>query len=639
MNPPAPPSLARAQRAWSKVRQELLQLRHPQGHWVGQLSSSALATATAVSTLGQYRAHAQHPILSETRLNELIEKGCHWLLSQQNLDGGWGDTDDSYSNVATTMLVIAALTLSGHAQSPAEIPALESANRYLDKKGRLQALRERYGKDKTFAVPILANCAIAGLVSWKEVAALPFEAAVVPQRFYRFINLPVVSYAIPALVGIGQVKFFKDPPWNPLVKAYRKAAVGPGLKLLARMQPASGGYLEAIPLTCFVGMSLAHSGRADHQVVQNCIRFVEDSFRDLGEQGGTWPIDTNLATWNTTLSLNALGPQHAAPKDSATTAATDHATPALLQWLLGCQFNEVHPFTGAAPGGWGWSDLSGAVPDADDTPGALLALKQWKTANPSERQLIHESAEAGIHWLLDLQNRDRGWPTFCRGWGRLPFDRSGSDITAHVLRALLAWQSEWNTPRVNKAIEGGFKYLAKNQNADGSWLPLWFGNQDHPQEDNPIYGTVKVLLAYLEANRISEPCCQQALNWILQHQNDDFGWGGGESHERHRQSPGSHQLTSSTQETALVVDLLARVLQSPTFQGEPPLHQACLQGTQWLLETIENDKTFEKWPIGFYFAKLWYYERLYPLIFTVSAIRNVCNYLETAASQETKTMT
>ena len=88
-----------------------------------------------------------------------------------------------------------------------------------------------------------------------------------------------------------------------------------------------------------------------------------------------------------------------------------------------------------------------------------------------------------------------------------------------------------------------------------------------------------------------------------------------------------------------MVDLLARVLQSPTFQGEPPLHQACLQGTQWLLETIENDKTFEKWPIGFYFAKLWYYEKLYPLIFTVSAIRNVCNYWETAASQETKTMT
>ena len=33
-----------------------------------------------------------------------------------------------------------------------------------------------------------------------------------------------------------------------------------------------------------------------------------------------------------------------------------------------------HPYTGAAPGGWAWTDLPGGVPDADDTPGALLAL-------------------------------------------------------------------------------------------------------------------------------------------------------------------------------------------------------------------------------------------------------------------------
>jgi squalene-hopene/tetraprenyl-beta-curcumene cyclase len=26
-------------------------------------------------------------------------------------------------------------------------------------------------------------------------------------------------------------------------------------------------------------------------------------------------------------------------------------------------------------------------------------------------------------------------------------------------------------------------------------------------------------------------------------------------------------------------------------------------------------------PIGFYFAKLWYYERLYPRIFTVAALK------------------
>ena len=28
-------------------------------------------------------------------------------------------------------------------------------------------------------------------------------------------------------------------------------------------------------------------------------------------------------------------------------------------------------------------------------------------------------------------------------------------------------------------------------------------------------------------------------------------------------------------------------------------------------------------PIGFYFAKLWYYERLYPMVFTVAALEAV----------------
>ncbi len=31
-------------------------------------------------------------------------------------------------------------------------------------------------------------------------------------------------------------------------------------------------------------------------------------------------------------------------------------------------------------------------------------------------------------------------------------------------------------------------------------------------------------------------------------------------------------------------------------------------------------RRFEPAPIGFYFAKLWYWERLYPLVWTVSAL-------------------
>ena len=515
MKSPASHLPTRLRQACRQVRSELLAERGDQGHWVGELSSSALATATAISALSQYRHHSLWPVLAESRVDELIDKGCHWLLAQQNSDGGWGDTDQSHSNVATTMLAVAALTLAGHAQQPISAVAIASANGYIDGLGRVAALKKRYGKDKTFAVPILANCAIAGLVSWKQVAALPFEAVLVPQKFYRFVQLPVVSYAIPALVAIGMVKHFKDPPWNPIPWLARKSAVQRGLSELARMQPRSGGYLEAIPLTCFVAMSLAHCGHADHEVVQNCIQFIDRSFRDLPDQGGTWAIDTNLATWNTTLAINALGRVSPGGDDAN---ENGHLTDQLLEWLLQCQYQEPHPFTGAKPGGWGWSNLSGAVPDADDTPGAMLALTQWSLdpgTETAKANRIRKAAAQGTDWLLDLQNRDHGWPTFCRGWGRLPFDRSGNDITAHVIRALLAWHNRVDDTRTTAAVERGFRFLQKKQNADGSWHPLWFGNQDHAAEENPVYGTVKVLLAYLDAKKIGQPESRRAITLVV----------------------------------------------------------------------------------------------------------------------------
>ena len=90
-----------------------------------------------------------------------------------------------------------------------------------------------------------------------------------------------------------------------------------------------------------------------------------------------------------------------------------------------------------APGGWGWNDAAGAVPDADDTAAALLALRAIVgSAAESQPEPIAAAAARGVAWLLDLQNDDGGWPTFCRGWGTMPFDRSGCDLTAHALRAL-----------------------------------------------------------------------------------------------------------------------------------------------------------------------------------------------------------
>ena len=44
------------------------------------------------------------------------------------------------------------------------------------------------------------------------------------------------------------------------------------------------------------------------------------------------------------------------------------------------------------------------------------------------------------------------------------------------------------------------------------------------------------------------------------------------------------------------------------------------RGLEWLIGRVEAGGLYEPTPIGFYFAKLWYFEKLYPLIFTVAAL-------------------
>ncbi|MEM7456603.1 MAG: prenyltransferase/squalene oxidase repeat-containing protein, partial [Planctomycetota bacterium] len=617
------------------ARDEVIRLLHqerePGGWWVGELSASALSTATAISALSFYLETDQPDAKLRDRISAQIESGIQWIGARQNEDGGWGDTDLSYSNISTTMLVIATLHAAGVEQEYEE--QLAAAQKYVDSKGGIEGIRARYGEDKTFAVPILANCAMAGIVPWKEVSALPFEAACVPQRFYNLLQLPVVSYAIPALVAIGIVKFKNDPPWDPFRKTIRSLAAGRSLKVLERMQPASGGFLEAVPLTSFVSMGLIKAGRADNPVVREGVRFIVESFRE----DGSWPIDTNLATWVTTLSINALasGGDHI--------DADPEKWKPCLRWLLDCQNTEKHPFTGADPGGWGWTDLSGAVPDADDTPGALIALRHLHDRvdfDDQTKQEIRTAAAAGVNWLIKLQNRDRGWPTFCRGWGRLPFDRSGVDISAHVLRALNVWPEYLTSLKASQSFKHGWMYVVGSQRDDGTWLPLWFGNQDQPDDINPFYGTAKVFSWYRDQEAFHTPGTEIGLEWLLKNQNSDGGWGGtfrnaaklmspeaGNRRNTSEDTSNDLEMVSSVEETGLVVESLLDFLASGVSDADfevvglfERVRLSAERGLQWLVSSVEAGTIDRPSPIGFYFAKLWYYERMYPLVFAAPAL-------------------
>ncbi len=652
--------------AWRIARATLAAEFNANGHWTGELSASALSTATAISALAQSRRSGCIATPRLADVNIAIAEGCDWLIRNQNDDGGFGDTDRSYSNIATTLLVLSAWELAKPSETTSQDGARRTTNLaspsddapqraaawgFVQRNGTWEGLYRRYGTDKTFVVPILSNCALAGLVPWSSVPALPFEAAWLPQELYRWARLPVVSYAIPALVAIGQARFHFAPPRNPLLKFIRRRAIAQTLRVLRSMQPASGGYLEATPLTSFVLMSLAAAGRGDLMVAQDCLRFILDA----RQADGSWPIDTNLATWITSLSLNALaqrGPLQLTIGAQPLTACSDESRGArsdppqlavgamyahedefepsmipsrTLRWLLACQHRSRHAFTGANPGGWGWTDLSGAVPDADDTPAALLALSHFNWRDPKWHRLEQQTLDAvalGLGWLLRLQNGDGGWPTFCRGWGTLPFDRSGTDLTAHVLRAMHAWlprleqvnaasrSRPLRAAKLKAAMGRGLGYLSRTQAPDGSWLPLWFGNQDRPEEDNPVYGTGKVLLAYGALGLGNSKQAQRGRDYLLRNQNPDGGWGGGRAVQCRRQHSAS---SSSIEETSIAVEGLL-------CGGQTPGGASIMQALEWLAQTIRAGELMCSSPIGFYFAKLWYYERLYPTVFSLGAL-------------------
>ena len=601
--------------ALARATGKLLDSRVAAGHWEGELSSSALSTATAVLALAVLlrngKERLDRPLLTTCR--RLADQGTNWLVGNRNPDGGFGDTVGSPSNLSTTVLVWAALTVTdrGCDQALASTRAwLTDKAGSLDAKALAAAIAARYGEDRTFSAPILTACALAGVFgpgagAWRRVPQLPFELAVCPPKWFKWLRLPVVSYALPALIAIGQVRHRLRPTRNPLLRLIRSLARRRSLELLQAIQPTSGGYLEAVPLTSFVIMSLAAGGQADHPVVLRGVDFLTATARG----DGSWPIDTNLATWVTTQSLAAL----AAGGDlEAHLSAVERQK--LLRWLLDQQYHSLHPYTHADPGGWAWTDLPGGVPDADDTAGALLALRCLGGGGAESSQ----AACAGITWLLELQNADGGIPTFCRGWGRLPFDRSSPDLTAH---ALLAW-SRWRQdlpPRLRSRLQAarkrGVDYLAASQREDGAWEPLWFGNQSAPGEENPTYGTARVLLALNRLSRESdlpvETMRSRGIGWLLDAQNPDGGWGGASG------------VNSTIEETALAVQALADALEVASAPGgtmTTSLEVAISKGVGWLVSETQGGRDFKPSPIGLYFSKLWYYERQYPVIFTVAAL-------------------
>jgi squalene-hopene/tetraprenyl-beta-curcumene cyclase len=141
------------------------------------------------------------------------------------------------------------------------------------------------------------------------------------------------------------------------------------------------------------------------------------------------------------------------------------------------------------------------------------------------------------------------------------------------------------------------------------------------QDENKTYGTARVLMA-LKALRargfsVSEELFRSAEEGLLAMQLPCGAWGGSR--------PDGGQ--ASIEETGLALEALV---------GGAHV-SAVMRGTAWLLGKMKGDAELRPAPIGFYFAKLWYFERLYPLLAAVGALGAVTRFYgsETFELEET----
>ena len=579
------------------LREQLKSARTPGGMWRGGLSSSAISTSVSVFALF---------MVDKEKYASHIEKGVAWLKDTMQPDGSWGDSMESPSNMTATLLTYASLYA---VSTPPQETLHYLTNKFGGSTDRhiINGVLNYYGKDLTFSAPILVMCALAGVISsWDRIPQLPFEVSVLPQNLFRFFQLPVVSYAIPALIAVG-ILLYKKGRKN-LLAPLRKAFINKSLKVLVRLQPDNGGFLEAAPLTAFVTMCMCGAGYREHIATRKGAGFLINTVRE----DGAWPIDTDLASWITALSIRALEGD-----------LTDEEKQTLATTLRGNAFKFKHPFTGAKEGGWGWTNLPGAAPDADDTAGALVALHILLDGR------YCEEVGKGVEWLIALQNNDGGMPTFCKGWGKLPFDRSSPDISAHTILAFRLWMNALpgNLKTVcERSISRLLKWMHKIQADDGSWTPLWFGDQDAKDERSPVYGTAMTVEYLATWNDPAVPeMREKGLRYLLSVQNNDGGWGGAKG------VPSKVTLTARAlsalatfQDPVAQIQSLGFDVRNPGIQtpdSNSGIAEAMNRAFNYLYRKYKAGELLAPEPIGLYFARLWYSEKMYNITFVLNALK------------------
>jgi squalene-hopene/tetraprenyl-beta-curcumene cyclase len=532
--------LAGLEAAIKLSREFLLGAQYPDGYWWGELESNPTIEAEYI-LLTYFLGVGDE---------ERWRKVANHILSRQRGDGTWGQFYGAPGDLSTSAECYLALKLAGI--SPDE-PLMLKAREFILSRGGIP-------KTRIFTKIWLA---LLGQWEWKGVPVMPPEIMLLPNWFpvtiYDFSSW-ARSTVVPLLILLDARPVKQVPEWafinelyplprdetdysivrpkrlmgwetffyagdivlRKLEKLPWKPTRGQAIKRaedwILERQEADGSWGGIQPPWVYSLMALHTLGYpTDHPVIAKGLAGL-DGFAI--EERDTLRIQACISPlWDTCLAMIAL-------LDSGMEADD----PRLVK--AGNWFLKEQALTGGdwqvkaksvQPGGWAFEFHNDVYPDVDDTAEIVMALQGVYLTSKEDQQ---KSINRAVHWVLGMQCHNGGWAAFDKDntnllMAKLPFSDFGEaidppsvDVTAHVLEMM---GKLGHTPE-HPAVARGLEYILSEQEDDGAWFGRWGVNY--------IYGVGAVLPAFKALGMdMSADYVRRAVQWMVEHQNSDGGWG------------------------------------------------------------------------------------------------------------------
>ena len=587
-----------------RAQRYILSRQYPDGYWWAELESNPTMEA-------EY--------LMLTHFLDVADAGrcrklANFLLTRQRDDGSWGQYYDSPGDLSTSVECYFALKLAGVS---AESPDMVKAREFILSKGGVPRVR-------VFTKIWLS---MFGQWEWKGTPAMPPELMFLPSWFpfnlYEFSSwaratiVPMLiilterpvrgipesakidelypaprdrtDYSLPRPDGLlGWRGFFHVA--DKLLRLYERSPVKPGRGFAVRRavrwildhQEADGCWGGIQPPWVYSLIALKRLGYSmDHPVMKKGFEAFE---RYAIEEGDTWRVQACISpVWDTALIIIALLDSGVAPDDPTIRQAA--------RWLVKEQIltggdwqvkNKV-----ALPGGWAFEFDNDAYPDLDDVSEVIMALNLARQEGDDELRRAR-AVKLGTDWLLSMQSSNGGWAAFdkdnTKGYiTKIPFadfgealDPPSADVTAHVVEMMGKLGLDRDLPSLKRA----YRYIRDEQEPDGAWFGRWGVNY--------VYGTGAVLPA-LEAigEDMSQEYITNAVDWVIDHQNGDGGWGESCGSYVDPSLRGKGPSTASQTAWALLA-LLAGL------GKDAPAHRVVVEGVRYLATTQQEDGSWDE---------------------------------------------